>query len=697
MSTSVPETSDTDRPAASDAPSDGSRILAGRYLVGKRIGAGGMATIVSARDRQMDRDVAIKVLHRHLAGDPQIQSRFKAEARHAASLTHPNIVAVFDQGQSDLPYIVMEMVAGPSLRQVLGRHGPLSPEQLLAVIPPLADALQSAHDGGLVHRDIKPENVLITPEGIPKLADFGIARVMAATSHTATGSLVGSVHYMAPELVGGIEATPASDQYALAVMAFELLTGRKPLTGDTPMAIALRHAKESVPPPSRYAPEVPAALDAVIERATRHDPTRRYPTVRAMAAAMLAAVGADAQEVATTQDDGSIHTLILPPEASETMAITATALAEQERAERDLAERRGPREEPGTATRISTPARPTAVRPAAVPTTPPPRRRTGRRVLVVLLWLVLLAGLGAGGGYVYWDQVVAPVAAVPDLRGMDSTEAQQRLSDLGLLYRVQGEENRLDAPAGSVIAQDPSDGELRAGNTVAVTLSLGPLVVDMPSFEGRTVEDIGPEVQANSFVLEDPTETFDDAVPAGQIISQSPEEGLPVEQGSAVSVVVSLGIEQVTVPDLAGQTQEASEQLLAEAQLTLGEVTTTFSDEVPEAGLLVSQSLDPAVQVDKNSPVSLVFSQGPLTIEVPDVRGLSPDEATAELEALGLVVERITEEQRTFGPFTVTVANVVQGSVPERGEPIQRGSTVQIFYFTEAAVDDDDDDDDDDD
>ena len=208
-------------------------------------------------------------------------------------------MAVFDQGQSDLPYIVMELVDGPSLRQVLGSHGPLSPQQILAVVPSLAHALQGAHDAGLVHRDIKPENVLITPDGLPKLADFGIARVMAATSHTATGSLVGSVHYMAPELVGGIDATPASDQYALGIMTFELLTGRKPLTGDTPMAIALRHAKESIPPPSRYAPEVPEALDQVVAKATRHDPADRYPSIRSFAAALLAAVPEDAQEVST--------------------------------------------------------------------------------------------------------------------------------------------------------------------------------------------------------------------------------------------------------------------------------------------------------------------------------------------------------------------------------------------------------------
>lgn len=167
-----------------------------------------MGTILRATDNQMERDVAVKVLHRHLANDPDLRARFKAEARHAASLSHPNIVAVYDQGDVDLPYIVMELVDGPSLREVLVSHGPMSPAQMLTVIVPLCQALAGAHDKGLVHRDIKPENVLVTRAGVPKLADFGIARVMASTRQTATGMMMGSVHYLAPELVGGTDVHP---------------------------------------------------------------------------------------------------------------------------------------------------------------------------------------------------------------------------------------------------------------------------------------------------------------------------------------------------------------------------------------------------------------------------------------------------------------------------------------------------------
>ncbi|CAN5649049.1 hypothetical protein BH24ACT15_BH24ACT15_07110 [soil metagenome] len=267
-------------------------MLAGRYTLSGRIGAGGMGTILRATDNQMERDVAVKVLHRHLANGTDLRARFKAEARHAASLSHPNIVAVYDQGDVDLPYIVMELVDGPSLREVLVSHGPMSPAQMLTVIVSLCQALAGAHDKVLVHRDIKPENVLVTRAGVPKLADFGIARVMASTRQTATGMMMGSVHYLAPELVGGTDATPASDQYALGVMTFELLTARKPLPAETPMAIALRQTNEDIPPPSRYAPGVGPQLDRVTAKASARDPGQRYPSVEDFGAALNAAVDA---------------------------------------------------------------------------------------------------------------------------------------------------------------------------------------------------------------------------------------------------------------------------------------------------------------------------------------------------------------------------------------------------------------------
>ncbi|HWH32732.1 MAG TPA: protein kinase, partial [Egibacteraceae bacterium] len=277
-------------------------VLAGRYRLDARVGAGGMATIYRARDLTLDRDVAVKVLHPHLMDDDGLRERFRTEARHAARLLHPNIVNVFDTGDredpdglpagspANLPWIVMEYVDGPSLRDVLRERERLSPREALSITEPVARALARAHGGGVVHRDIKPENVLIAADGTPKVADFGIARALAETSHTQTGTLIGSVHYMAPELVSGKPATAATDQYGLGVLLYELLTGTQPLPAESPMAIALRHAQEAIPPPSAVNPEVPAALDAVVARATAHAAEDRFPDMESFAAALRAAV-----------------------------------------------------------------------------------------------------------------------------------------------------------------------------------------------------------------------------------------------------------------------------------------------------------------------------------------------------------------------------------------------------------------------
>ncbi len=650
---------------ADTRPDPGQRVLGGRYQLGRRIGAGGMATILRADDPPMERQVAIKVLHRHLADDPEVRTRFKAEARHAASLSHPNIVAVYDQGEADLPYIVMELIDGPSLREVLAAHGPMSPEEMLAVIVPLCGALTSAHAQGLVHRDVKPENVLVTTDGTPKLADFGIARVMAATSHTATGTLVGSVHYLAPELVGGIEATPASDQYAVGVMVYELLTGRKPLPAETPMAIALRHASEDVPRPSRYAPEVSAALDDVVARATSRQPSERYPSMEELAAALTAAVPDGPAPVTTVTDDGSLHTLILPPADQATQALSHEAIDGHRAAREDLARRREPDRPRGRGARDE-------VR----------RPRRTRRLAVVLTTLLLVLGLLAGGGYAYWDQVVAPVAVIPDLVGMDRREAEAVLRDLDLSLEIESEQHRLTEPAGEVLGQRPARGEeLRAGAIVEVVLSRGPQIVDMPDMLGRPYEDFLTVLEANVFSV-DLSREHSDTVPAGHVMGQSPEPDARVPQGTDVSVTVSLGIEQVTVPTMVGRTQEDAEAAAAQARLGRVTVTEEYSDEVPQRGIVISQSLPADTEVDKGSDVALVVSRGPLTVSTPDVGGMDVDEARAAIEALGLTVTPVTEPQPTLGPFTIAPANRVQGQVPAAGTAIRRGEAVEIYYYT---------------
>jgi serine/threonine-protein kinase len=251
------------------------RVVDGRYAVTARIARGGMATVYLALDRRLDREVALKVMHGHLADDPQFTARFIREARSAARLSHPGVVAVFDQGEDDgLLYLAMEYLQGRSLREVLGELGVLTPGEALDVVEPALEALAAAHAAGIVHRDMKPENVILTDDGRVKVADFGLARAASGVASTS-GVLMGTAAYMAPELIADGIADARGDVYAVGVMIFEMVTGRQPFAGDVPLRVAYRHVHEDVPPPSSLVPRLPEPLDVLVTTAAARDPDRR--------------------------------------------------------------------------------------------------------------------------------------------------------------------------------------------------------------------------------------------------------------------------------------------------------------------------------------------------------------------------------------------------------------------------------------
>ncbi len=659
-------------------------LLGGRYRVGRRIGAGGMATIYRATDEVLERPVAVKVLHAHLADDAELQARFRTEGRHAAALAHPHIVGVYDQGVADLPYLVMELVDGPSLRDVLVERGPLSPAEALAVVGPVATALDRAHRTGLVHRDIKPENVLVDgEEGTPKVADFGIARVVAGTSHTQTGALIGSVHYMAPELVDGQEATPASDQYAVAVLTYELLTGERPFAGDSPMAVALRHARDRVPPPSGVATHVPAEVDAVVRRATEHDPADRFEDLVAFATALHAAVpgGAEPVVVHHAGRGGVEHTLVIPAASQETAAL----------------------EDRSTGPTTDTPPLPAPARPSTGPTetAPSPReddrpdgdpadddgapRRRRRPLLLAALALVLLGGLAGGGAWAYWNFVLAPVTAVPDLVGLAEAEAVAAAEEAGLELIVAGERHDLLAEPGEVLGQDPTDGEeRRVGDRVAVALSLGPRPVEMPDVTGLPVDEAAATLEDERLVVTR-SEEHSDEVAEGAVVAQDPEPGSSLHEGEEVALVVSLGVEQVEVPDVRGRQLSEAEALLADAGLVLAEdPTRIWSDEVPTEGEVIDQTIAPGEEVDLGSAVTVTASLGPRTIDTPDVRGDAVEDARAALESRGLEVAVDASPRPTLGPFVRGRVGLVEEQLPAAGEPVARGETVTLYTYTDG-------------
>lgn len=455
-----------------------------------------MATIYRARDVVLERDVAVKVIHAHLLDDEEIAGRFRREATHAAALVHPHIVTVLDQGADDLPYIVMELVDGPSLRQVLHERGRLSPPEALAVLLPVCAALARAHAAGIVHRDIKPENVLIARDGSPKVADFGIAHVGNATRRAVTGTLIGSVHYLAPELIQGREATPATDQYAVGVLAFELLTGRKPLEAETPTAVLARHAREPIPPPSALIQGIPAALDRAICRATALNPADRFPGIQRLAAALQAAVPSGPRPVDLHGD----RTLIIPAAAQHTASLSVAG---------DLDQRR--------------------------------EKSARRSAIPALLLLTLLLLAGAVGLFQLLGGTIAADRIVPHLVGLSEEQARSTLSGPGLVLAEDPPEPSLEQPEGTVLSQQPLPGtRLRRGEAVRVVLSSGPRVVPMPRVLGMTEARARAALSRHAFIVV-LGESPDDA-PRGTVIAQIPDPGAPVREGAEIRIHVSMGV-----------------------------------------------------------------------------------------------------------------------------------------------------------
>lgn len=286
-------------------------MLGGRYVLGERIASGGMGSIYKAHDTQMDREVAVKTLHPHLHNQTAVRERFQREAKMAAQLVDAHVVSVFDQGNDPYAWIVLEMINGPSLRNILAVSGPLTPAVVRSVVRPLAVALARAHDIGMVHRDVKPENVLITAEGVPKLADFGIAAIAQDELGHDDEHVLGSVHYLSPEIIAGDPAAPASDQYALGAMIYELLTGLKPLPAATPTEILTRHASEAIPAPSAAMPGLSPEIDQLVAKMTALRVEDRYPDMRAVAEAIATAIPGHDEPVQLRQLQAANHTMML--------------------------------------------------------------------------------------------------------------------------------------------------------------------------------------------------------------------------------------------------------------------------------------------------------------------------------------------------------------------------------------------------
>lgn len=692
--------------------------LEGRYEITERVARGGMATVYLATDLRLTRTVAVKVMHVGLGDDEDFTRKFDREARAAAKLSHPNVVSVFDQGvdrsgSADIngrPYIVMEYVEGRTLRSLMrSEHigpsrGGMDPIRALTLMEAVLCALAAAHECGLVHRDIKPENVLISDRNHQvKVADFGLAKAVTAQTSTATaGLLIGTVSYLPPELVTTGKATLRSDVYSAGVVLYELLTGHKPHTGDTPIQVAYAHVHNDVPAPSELAPDIPDYLDALVQHATARDPYDRPADARVMLHE-LRAVRAKLRSGATADS-----------ELTEVLSTGSAAVSEWDESTGIRVRRSYVPADYNPRTHLS-PTRPTPASPAS-PTgwtavAPPPSselavrgpstpddwatpddwspsdddtdtaavattrtrrhrrqaRRRRRGLVVLLLVLLLTAGAAVGG---WWFVTTRPIAT-PTVANLTEDAATAQLTAARFSVTVGEPEYSETVPTGRVIRTEPRAGtELPPGSEVTLVLSKGPERYAVPKLVGENLTDVKAALTAAHLELGKVTEVWDEKVAKGVVLKASAEEGARVRPGTTVDLTVSKGKEPITVPDWTGKSAAEAKKALEKLGFTV-KVSEKHHDSV-DKGAVISQ--DPAKgTLHRGDTVSLVESLGPVMVTVPNVRYMKIDEAEATLKKAGFAVER-------KALISATPLGLVSYTDPGGGKQARKGSTVTIFY-----------------
>ncbi|MFG2499385.1 Stk1 family PASTA domain-containing Ser/Thr kinase [Streptomyces sp. NPDC048441] len=637
------------------------QVLDGRYRVDGRIAVGGMATVYRAVDTRLDRVLALKVMHPTLAADVSFVDRFIREAKSIARLSHPNVVGLFDQGADGAyVYLAMEYVAGCTLRDVLRERGALQPRAALDILEPVLAALGAAHRAGFVHRDMKPENVLIGDDGRVKVADFGLVRAVDTVTNT-TGTILGTVSYLAPEQIEHGTADTRVDVYACGVVLYEMLTGAKPHSGESPAQVLYQHLHEDVPPPSAAVPGLAVELDELVASATARTPdVRPYDAVallgqvrEARAALSLDQLDAVPPQARTSEhDNGDDRTSVIP------RAVRSVQLSLPEDGEQDQRSRQDPLNRTSI---LTTP-------PPSAPSAGPSRRRTNpRRGVFVLIAAVLLAlGLGVGVWYINSGQFTK----VPPLLAKTESAAKKRLDEAGLDVKEVKRAYSDTDKRGTVMATDPGSGErIRNNDSVTLTVSRGPEIVKVPSLEGLPLKQAKDKLKGAGLVPGMTTKTFSEEVARGSVISTDPGAGTKRKADSAIAMVVSKGA-PVETPDVTGESAGEATADLQEAGLKARIATTrVYSDE--DKGDVAKQSPVEGRQLAEGDTVTLTLSKGPEMIEVPDVEGMSVDDATQELEDAGFDVEK---DRGLLGLF----GDTVKGQSVEGGEDAPKGSTITI-------------------
>ncbi|HLM33545.1 MAG TPA: Stk1 family PASTA domain-containing Ser/Thr kinase [Gaiellaceae bacterium] len=627
-------------------------LFDGRYRILRKLGSGGMANVYLAEDEDLGRRVAIKILSERYANDESFNERFRREAKSAASLSHPNIVSIYDRGEADgIPYIAMEVIEGRSLKELILTRGPLPLATAIDYTHQILDALRFAHRNGIIHRDIKPHNILLGAENRAKVTDFGIARA-GASQMTEVGSIMGTAQYLSPEQARGAPVTAASDLYSVGIVLYEMLTGQVPFSGDSAIEIAMKHLNETPRPPSSLRPELTPELDQVVLRALGKNPEDRYQA---------------SEEFSADLDRVEAGIPIAPETSAAATAILAGGF--ETSATRVIPPTETVRQLPST--QPASPRRPPPTYPPRYRYDEPPRKRN--RFLPWLLVILLLAGAAVAGWYVYTqiqDELRSTQVPVPNVIGLERKLAVKKIEEQGFQADVQTGVGTAE-DRGKVIDQNPDGGtRIEEGSTVRLLVSLGPEQVEVPNVVRKSLDE-ATQILAGAGFRWTTRRVFSPDAPEGEVTKQNPEPGEQAEKGSSVTLTVSKGQELALVPDVLQQTRQSAESELRSAGF-VPEAVLVDSDS--PKGLVVAQDPDPGNQIPKGETVQISVSKGPQTSTVPDVLDQDQASAEAELDAAGFKVRVVRED--TADP---TQDGVVMDQSPAPGLEAQPGSRVTII------------------
>ena len=621
-------------------------LIDNRYLLQRLIASGGMATIYAGIDTRLDRPVAVKIMHAHLANDEAFVSRFIKEAKATAALSHPNIVSIQDQGWNEggppAVFLVMELVEGSTLRDFLNQQGAVSIEQMFQLMTPVISALAAAHKIGIIHRDIKPENILISKDGRVKVADFGLARNMAIgqTMTVESSVVLGSVSYLSPEQVQRGVADARSDIYAVGIVLFEMLTGGKPYEGETPIQIAYRHVNDRIPTLQSVKSDIPITISDLVHAATAPNPDHRPKD----AEELLNKFREIQAQIDPKKRQMSLE-LDLPP--SMMKSVTKRGKVSVGSALEGLKEK--------TSQLISTKPIKVSKPEDSIGTK---KRKVSKRVKRNrIIALLLLIGLVFGG----FRLLNIGKISVPSLVGMSQTEASKSLEPLGLDLEIIEEVFSEDIPKGRVIASEPGGGgKISPDEKVGLILSKGQERILIPRLNGLTPDVASAQLSSLGLTVGEINEIFDMKIAAGYVIATEPKETIAVKRKTIVNLIVSKGVEQISLQSYVGKGGEQALSELTEMGFDV-DAEYKFSDSVFK-GQVISQSPEKMESIGKGSKIDLTISKGPEFVFVPNVLGKNKNDASLDLENLGLRV-KIKGSGKVNNISPAIGAKVKQGAV----------------------------------